>query len=234
MTATLYPVLTTLAGWGEGGRVRTDPGVTSAIADVEIVAVAATARIDDLMSVRTSERLTIETSHTTSGHKEMTEQRTLRILRRIVAFVVAAAVMVVLGSAAHSYFVQEAWSIAAGHADGTAPAAIPFADRLSWVAHDLVGLLPQYGALTAIALFIAFLIAGVVARYSGFRVIVFGIAGAFAIFVLFAALKFFVGTVGVFGARGPIGLAAQMAVGLVAGVVFAKLTSPSASVRPRA
>ncbi|HEY4970166.1 MAG TPA: hypothetical protein VII35_09690 [Steroidobacteraceae bacterium] len=37
------------------------------------------------------------------------------MLRRIAAFVVAAAVMVVLGSAAHSYFVQEAWSLAAGH-----------------------------------------------------------------------------------------------------------------------
>jgi hypothetical protein len=155
---------------------------------------------------------------------EMTEQRTLRILRRIVAFVVAAAVMVVLGSAAHSYFVQEAWSIAAGHAGGTAPAAIPFADRLSWAAHDLGGMLSQYGALTSIALLIAFLIAGALARYSGFRVIVFGIAGALAIFVLFAALKLFLGTVGVFGARGAIGLAAQMVVGSVAGVVFAQLT----------
>jgi hypothetical protein len=162
----------------------------------------------------------------------MTEQWTLRILRRIVAFVVAAAVMVVLGSAAHSYFVQEAWSIAAGHADGTAPASIPFVDRLSWAAHDLGGMLPLYGALTSVALLIAFLIAGALARYSGFRVIVFGIAGAFAIFVLFAALKLFLGTVGVFGARGAIGFAAQMAVGSVAGVVFAQLTPPSASLRP--
>jgi hypothetical protein len=162
----------------------------------------------------------------------MTEQRALRILRRIVAFVVAAAVMVVLGSAAHSYFVQEAWSIAAGHADGTAPAAIPFVERLSWAAHDLGGLFPLYGALTSIALFIAFLIAGALARYSRFRVIVFGIAGAFAIFVLFAALKLFVGTVGVFGARGVIGLAAQMAVGSVAAVVFAQLTARSASFPP--
>jgi len=162
----------------------------------------------------------------------MTEQRAPRILRRIIAFVVAAAVMVVLGSAAHSYFVQEAWSIAAGHADGTAPAAIPFADRLSWAAHDLGGMFPQYGALTSIALFIAFLIAGGLAGHSRFRVIVFAIAGAFAIFVLFAALKLFVGTVGVFGARGAIGLAAQMAVGSVAAVVFAQLTARSASFPP--
>jgi hypothetical protein len=32
--------------------------------------------------------------------------------------------------------------------------------------------------------------------------------------------------VGIFGARGPAGLAAQMAVGAVAGVLFARLTSP--------
>ena len=36
------------------------------------------------------------------------------MLCRIAAFAVAAAVMVVLGSAAHSYFVQTAWSMAAG------------------------------------------------------------------------------------------------------------------------
>jgi hypothetical protein len=34
------------------------------------------------------------------------------------------------------------------------------------------------------------------------------------------------GTVGIFGARGPAGLAAQMAVGAVAGVLFARLTKP--------
>ena len=51
------------------------------------------------------------------------------MLRRVVAFVVAAVAMVLFGSAAHSYFVQQAWSSAAGHAYGTAPAAIPFADR---------------------------------------------------------------------------------------------------------
>jgi hypothetical protein len=148
------------------------------------------------------------------------------MLRRILAFVAAVAVMVVLGSAAHSYFVQEAWSMAAGQAAGTAPAAIPFADRVSWAAHDLGGMFPSYGVLTSIALLIALLTAGAVARFSGRRAIVFGVAGAVAIFVLFTALKMFLGTVGVFGARGNIGLAAQMAVGAAAGVLFARLTPP--------
>jgi hypothetical protein len=156
----------------------------------------------------------------------MTQPWKVWMLRRMFAFVVAAAAMVLLGSVAHSYFVQQAWSMAAGHAYGTAPAAIPFVDRISWAAHDLIGILLPYGALTSIALLVAFLIAGALARFSGFRVIVFGIAGALALFVLFMTMRRVLGTVGIFGARGPAGLAAQMAIGAIAGVVFARLTAP--------
>jgi len=154
------------------------------------------------------------------------------MLRRIVAFVVAAGVMAVLGSVAHSYFVQQAWSVAAGLADGAGAAPIPFADRISWAAHDLGGMMFPYAAVTSIALLIAFLIAGVIARFSGLRVLIFGFAGAFAIYVLFTALKFFLGTVGIFGARGAIGLAAQMAIGLAAGLLFAHLTAGGQPSRP--
>ncbi len=154
----------------------------------------------------------------------MTQPWKLRMLRRVVAFVVAAISMVLLGSAAHSYFVQQAWSRAAGQANATAPASIPFADRISWAAHDLFGMIVPYCALTSIALLVAFLIAGALARLTGYRVIVFGLAGALALFVLFTVMKSVLGTVGVFGARGPVGLAAQMAVGAVAGVLFARLT----------
>jgi hypothetical protein len=152
------------------------------------------------------------------------------MLRRVVAFVVAACAMVLLGSAAHSLFVQRAWSGAAGHAFGTAPAGIPFADRISWVAHDLIGMFVPYSIVTSIALLIAFLIAGALARFTRFtrfRVIVFGVAGAAALFALFTILRSVLGTVGIFGARGPAGLAAQMVVGAVAGVLFAQLTSTS-------
>jgi hypothetical protein len=147
------------------------------------------------------------------------------MLRRVVAFVVAVVILVLLGSATQSYFVQRAWSSAAGLAYGTAPVAIPMGDRMAWIAHDLVGILPPYGALTAIALFVAFVIAGGLARVTGSRVIVFGLAGAMALFVLFTAMKSLLGTVGIFGARGPAGLAAQMAVGAIAGVLFARLTA---------
>jgi hypothetical protein len=150
----------------------------------------------------------------------------LRMLRRVLAFVVAAAAMVLLGSAASAYFVQRAWSAAAGHAGASAPAAIPFSDRISWAAHDLVGMFVPYSAVTSIALLIAFLIAGLLARFTGLRVIVFGLGGALALFTVFTILRSVLGTVGIFGARGPMGLAAQMAVGAVAGVLFAQLTRP--------
>src|ERR1700689_5762133 len=113
----------------------------------------------------------------------MTQSWKFWILRRVAAFVVAAAAMVLLGSAAHSYFVQRAWSGAAGDAAGTTPAAIQFADRISWAAHDLFGMFLPYCALTSIALFVAFLLASGLCRLTGFRVIVFGVAGALALFV---------------------------------------------------
>jgi len=154
----------------------------------------------------------------------MTQPWKLRMLRRVIAFVVAVVAMVVLGSATHSYFVQRAWSGAAGQAYGTAPAAIPFADRISWAAHDLFGMLLPYCVLTSIALFVAFLIAGALVRFTGFRVIVFGLAGASALFVLFTVMRLMLGSVGVFGARGATGIAGQMVVGAIAGVLFARLS----------
>ena len=156
----------------------------------------------------------------------MTQSWKHRMLRRVIAFVVAACAMVLLGSAAHSFLVQQAWSGAAGQASGTAPAAIPFADRITWAAHDLVGMIVPYSAVTSMALLVAFLIAGALARFTGFRTIVFGLAGALALFTLFTILRSVLGTVGIFGARGATGLAAQMAVGAVAGLLFAKITGP--------
>jgi hypothetical protein len=148
------------------------------------------------------------------------------MLRRVLAFVVAAAAMVLLGSATSSYFVQRAWSGAAGNADAMTPPAIPFSDRISWAAHDLAGMFVPYCTVTSIALLVAFLIAGVLARFTGFRVFVFGLGGALALFALFTILRSVLGTVGIFGARGAAGLAAQMAVGAVAGILFAQLTGP--------
>jgi hypothetical protein len=148
------------------------------------------------------------------------------MIRRIAAFVAAVVTMVVLGSLAHSWFVQQAWIEAAAISGSVPDAQLTVTDRLSWMAHDVVGLQPLYGALTAIALLIAFLASGLVARFTGLRTIVFAVAGAVAIFVMFTVMKSQLGTVGVFGARGTMGLGAQVIAGLVAGLVFAMASRP--------
>jgi hypothetical protein len=147
------------------------------------------------------------------------------IVRRLIAFVVAVVVMIVLGSLAHSLMVQQAWADAVLAGEGS-PGTLSFGERVSWILHDLTGMLPLFGSLTTIALLIAFLAGGLVARFTGLRPIVYAVAGAVAIFVLFTALKTALGTVGVFGARGTLGLGLQVVAGMVAGVVFAMLSRP--------
>jgi hypothetical protein len=148
------------------------------------------------------------------------------MIRRIAAFVAAVVTMVVLGSLAHSWFVQQAWLEAAAISGSVPDAQLTVTDRLSWMAHDVVGLQPLYGALTAVALLIAFLASGLLARFTGLRTIVFTVSGAVAIFVMFTIMKSQLGTVGVFGARGTMGLGAQVIAGLIAGLVFALASRP--------
>ncbi len=113
-------------------------------------------------------------------------------------------------------------------ASGAAPVPPSTADHIAWITHDIAGMGPMYGALSGIALFIAFIAAGFFARVTGLRPVVFAVAGAVAMFVLFTLLKATLGTVGVFGARGMEGMAAQAAVGALAGLLFATF-KPAAS-----
>lgn len=147
------------------------------------------------------------------------------MVRWLVAFVVAVAVMIVLGSAAHSLMIQAAWADAAAQGTGETP-ALTIGERVSWIVHDLLGMLPLFGGLSGVALFVAFLTGTFVARWTGLRILVLAVAGAVAIFILFTALKAVLGTVGVFGARGAFGMGLQMAAGLIAGLVFAMLSRP--------
>jgi hypothetical protein len=154
------------------------------------------------------------------------------MVRRVVAFVIAAAVMAVLGTFAHAWFVQSAWEQAASMGDG-APATLSTAERMSWAFHDAVNMetgsasgAPAYGLLTGIGLLVALFAAGAVARFTGLRTIVFAVAGAVAMFLIFHLLWQTQGTVYIFGARGTVGLAAQMTVGLISGAIFALLTRP--------
>jgi hypothetical protein len=149
------------------------------------------------------------------------------MLRRIIAFALAAVLMAVLGSLAHTWFVQQAWLDAAA-ISGATSAELTVSERLSWILDDVVGLQPIYGALTSVALLLAFLASGLVARFTGLRTIVFAVAGGVAIFVMFTLMKSQLGTVGVFGARGPMGLGVQAFAGVLSGLLFAWLTQPRA------
>lgn len=151
------------------------------------------------------------------------------MLRRIIAFVAAVTLMVTLGAVTQSYLVQQAWSVAAGQAAGGAPVAIPLSDRLAWAEHDFAGILLSYGAVMAGTLLVALLVAGAVARYSSYRVIIFGLGSATGVFTIFTLLRRFLGTVGIFGVRGPLGMSTQMIIALLAGIVFAQLTRPRAA-----
>jgi hypothetical protein len=152
-----------------------------------------------------------------------------QMVRRILAFLVAIGTLIVLGSVGHSLFVQHAWLDAAANS-GLVTDAIPVGDRVRWMGHDLIGLLPSYGGLAAVALLLGLLVAGAVTRYTGYRPVVFAVAGAACMFTMFTILKMVLGTVGVFGARGA-GLLAQVLAGLVAAMLFAKLTEAPAKRR---
>ena len=93
-----------------------------------------------------------------------------------------ACAMVLLGSAAHSHISGQRAQFGAGHAFETAPAAIPFPDRVTWPHMILSACLP-YSAVTSIALLLTF-DCGRTGALHRFSVIVFGVGAVLALFVL--------------------------------------------------
>ena len=143
---------------------------------------------------------------------------------RIIAFLSAVLVMIVLGSLAHSVVVQQSLLVTALQA-GIAP-ELTLEQRLQWCLHDLLGMQPLYGILISITLLIALPIASGVQRMVGQRTWVFAAAGATSIFAMFSILKGVLGTVGVFGARGLVGMSTQMFAGVLAALLFSAMTAP--------
>jgi hypothetical protein len=144
------------------------------------------------------------------------------MLRAILAYLVASAVTFFAASAAHTQMILNELA-AMG-------APVDMALRLSQSLADMSGLLASgsppgiFAIIIALGLVIAFPLAGLVARLApGLRWFVFMVAGAVAMFVIFTALKSALGTVGLFGARGAMGLALQMGAGALGGLVFALL-----------
>jgi hypothetical protein len=144
------------------------------------------------------------------------------MLRSLIAFVVAVAATFAAASFAHTQMVLNELAAMGAPVD----ASVRFTTGLS----DMLGLLANgsppgiFPIIIAIALLVAFPVAGLVARLApGLRWFVFMVAGAVAMFAIFTALKSSLGTVGLFGARGTMGLALQMGAGALGGLIFTVL-----------
>lgn len=144
------------------------------------------------------------------------------MVRALVAYLIAGAVTFAAASFAHTQMVLNELT-AMG-------APVGFDLRLTQSVADMVGLLVSgsppgiFLLIIAIGLLVAFVAAGLVARLApGLRWFVFMVAGAVAMFAIFTALKSSLGTVGLFGARGTLGLILQMAAGALGGLVFVRL-----------
>lgn len=156
------------------------------------------------------------------------------MVRVILGWLTAVVVGVVAGAAALSWFDQQGWLEAAG---GTA--SLSLAERVEWFGRTLYGLVfingtglgfGLYPVLVAIALFIGLGVAAIVVRLTGgsLRLWWYAGAGAVALVTIFVALKFALGMMVVPGARTMAGLAAQGAVGFLAGAVFAAVSAKRA------
>ncbi|MFP4004266.1 MAG: hypothetical protein ACLFV8_10860 [Alphaproteobacteria bacterium] len=103
---------------------------------------------------------------------------------------------------------------------------VPLEEQLSWMLHDIAGLIPTYAPLLAAAFLIAFIVAAFVARpMPGLRIVVFTVAGAVGVLVLFLLSKpVFWQVTPIYGGRDAFGLALQCLAGGVGGLVFALIT----------
>ncbi len=137
------------------------------------------------------------------------------------SFIAAVIVAIILGSMASTHFVLGALT--------DLGIEIPFSDRLSMTLQDIVGIAPLYGAIIGTGLLVAFIAALFVARLApGLRWFVYLVAGGTAVGVTLITLQtVFGGIMPISGARSTGGFIAQIAVGAVAGYVFATLTSKS-------
>lgn len=105
-------------------------------------------------------------------------------------------------------------------------AEISFGDRLSTTIFDIQHLGSFYGLFIAIALAVAFLVSGLLYHFIKFgRQIIYAIAGGTAIFVLLFSMKAAFFNIHIIaGARDFFGILLQVIIGILAGLVFARLT----------
>lgn len=146
-----------------------------------------------------------------------------RILRVLIAFLVAVVTATVVACIIGTQFVLAALS--------GIGVDIPLADRLATTWYDLInfGFIPSpsfgfsYGMVIATGLFIAFLVAAALSYFlPRFRTIIYAVAGGVAILTFLGSSYFVFGASMFAFAQTPMGLLTQGAAGAVGGWVFAK------------
>jgi hypothetical protein len=141
----------------------------------------------------------------------------MAVVRILLGFLAAVAVAFVLASAFHTHMVIDAL--------GAAGAVVSLDRRLSMTANDFVGLAPQFGAVVAIALAFAFLVAAGLRRVlKPLAKVAYPLAGAAAIGVALTAMSAaFDGITPLAGARTTLGFALQCLAGAGGGLVFSAI-----------
>lgn len=141
----------------------------------------------------------------------------MRIVRLAVVFIVAAFVGTILACVAHTQFVL--------YELGRLGVDVPIGDRVYATLHDIGGMGPTYGAILGIGFLVAFLVAGLIARFvPGLRVLIYVVAGGTAVAVALIIMNAQFEITPIAGARTMLGFAAQVGAGGVAGLVFSAMT----------
>ena len=100
-------------------------------------------------------------------------------------------------------------------------------DRLRMMADDLLGLLPSYGVVIALALALAFFAASrLVKQWPRWRVGLYALAGFCGLLCALLAMQPILDITLIAGARGSAGLITQCLCGALAGAVYATLRAP--------
>jgi len=141
-------------------------------------------------------------------------------MRMVLGYILAVIVVLVIGAGAHAVFNQG--DLAAIGGDFT------IGDRLSWIAHDIVGMAPLYGAIMGVALLIGFIVAGIVAGFmQPLRSVVYIVAGAVAVGVALTVMGQLFEITPIASTRGMDGFIGQAVAGALAGLTYAMIKRPA-------
>lgn len=141
------------------------------------------------------------------------------LVRTLVGYIGAVVVAHVAGAAAAAQHVIERYEVMTGETLG-------FGERLSWTQGDVMGMAAGaiYPIAVAVALLIAFAVAGfIVRKIGGLRTVGFVLAGAVGMLTMHLVLNSVAGINPVAATRDLSGLGLQAVVGALAGAVYVLL-----------